>query len=329
MGLLLSSIPVLVTGGTGFIGSHLVRRLLENGAKVHLLVRPKSSTWRISDLKGELQLWEGDIADSRSVAESLAGSRVEIVFHLAGNTQVRRMNTSLNQIDASMEVNLKGALNLIRGIQESGITLRCFVQTGGLEEYGNGPAPYREDQRESPVSFYSASQAAVTHFCQMLHRTLHFPVVILRPALTYGPAQSTDFFIPSLITHCLQGRHFKMTAGDQGRDFIYVGDLVEAYLKATISPQALGEVINIGSGIESKIKDVAETILKLTQKTISLEREEGLTRSSEIHHLYCRNEKAKKLLNWSPQTDLEKGLLQTIAWYWENRDQLQLCESKS
>src|SRR5205085_2108423 len=141
------------------------------------------------------------------------------------------------------------------------LPLQAFVQTGTFEEYGTGPVPFVEDQREEPVSPYSASKAAATHFCQMLHRSLHYPVIVLRPCLMYGPFQSADMFIPSLIDSCLRGQDFPMTSGEQTRDLSYVSDVIEAYLLAIRRPKAIGEVINIGSGQEYKIKDVAKKIV--------------------------------------------------------------------
>lgn len=311
----LESKSVFVTGGTGFIGSHLVRALTGAGARVHVLVRPGSSLSRIKELIKSVTLWEGDIRDQKAIKQSLIEINPEIIFHLAGNAQVRLMGADPEQFRTSLETNFLGTINLIRSVHESKIKLLRFIQTGGLEEYGNGPTPYDENQRESPVSLYSANQVAATHFCQMLHRLAGFPVVILRPALIYGPYQTSDFLVPALIQHCFENRDFKMTAGNQERDYLYVGDLIDAYLKTATRPEAIGEIINIGSGTKIKIRQLAEMILGLTQKKIQLITDQSLTRSSEIHHLYCRNDKAKRLLKWNPQTSLEEGLRETIARY--------------
>lgn len=312
-----SSLSVLVTGGTGFIGSHLTRRLVREGARVHLLVRPESRSWRIRDVWADVTCWQGNVTDFDSVERCITGARPAVIFQVAGATHGRGLANDLAQIDQSIEMNLKGTLNVLKAAHRCEQAVQCIVRTGGLEEYGNGKAPYDEDQRESPVSAYSASQVATTHYCQMMGRGLGLPIVTLRPALTYGPAQSTSFLVPALILHCLEGRDFEMTSGEQGRDYVYVEDVVDAYLRAALTPEARGEVINIGSGREYRIRDVAERILRLTEAAIRLQTGRS-PRPCEIQHLFCRIEKAARILGWSPRTALEEGLAYTIAWYREH-----------
>ena len=304
-----------MTGATGFIGSHLVRRLVREGAEVHCLVRPGSNAERIADVAVKCRTWRGDLRDADSLARAVAGARPEIVFHLAGVTAGRKPGNEFEQIHHALEGNLKGTLNLLEGVRRAGLLLGRFVATGGIEEYGSGPSPYDEAQRESPVSPYSASQTATTHFCQMLQRRLHLPIVMVRPALVYGPAQSIDFFIPALIVRCLKGDDFEMTQGQQGRDLVYVEDLVDGYVRAALNPRAVAEVINLGSGVEVSIRDVAAMILRLTGGVTRLKVGAVPGRPTEIAHLVLSNEKARRLLEWVPTTSLEEGLIRTITWY--------------
>jgi nucleoside-diphosphate-sugar epimerase len=305
----------LVTGGTGFIGSHLVRRLLTEGVRVHLFIRPESSYWRIRDILAKVTLWQGNLLDPTAVQHCLQGSNPDVIFHLAGTTEGRSIDPQLSQLETSIDTNIKGTLNLIQAVHQSKLGVQCLIRTGGLEEYGTGAAPYHEAQREQPVSPYSASQVATTHYCQMLQPYLSFSVVTVRLALVYGAAQSTRFFIPSLITHCLKGQDFAMTSGAQTRDLIYVDDVVTALLKTARTPGLNGEIINIGTGIGHPIRDVAQKILKLTQADIDLKIGDTSSRTAEIQQLYCQIDKARELLGWLPTTDLDTGLTQTIAWF--------------
>jgi nucleoside-diphosphate-sugar epimerase len=305
---------ILVTGATGFVGSHVVRRLVRDGARVNVLARDESSLWRIGDVQSSVTIWRGDVTDPDSIARCIEASAPEVVIHLAGDTSVRRLR-DLEQIDRSIDVNLKGTVNVLKALERATFPVRCFVRAGGLEEYGRGAAPYSEDQRERPVSPYSAAQVAATHFCQMLQAHFRFPIVTLRPALVYGPAQNASFFIPSLVEHAIAGRDFDMTSGDQGRDLVYVEDVVEAFLAAAASRDVAGAVINIGSGREFKLLDVARTILDITGASIRLDTGAVAPRSSEIQHLYCRTETAARLLAWSPRVGLEEGLRRTVVWY--------------
>ena len=190
-----------------------------------------------------------------------------------------------------------------------------LVRLGGLEEYGRGPAPYRETQREAPVSPYSASQVAVTHYLQMLQPALPFEVVTLRPALVYGPAQSERFFIPALVRACLRGHAFDMTTGEQVRELLYVDDLVAGLLRASAVSGLGGEVLNLGGGKALRVVELARLVVRLTESKIALRVGALPPRSSEIERFHCDSSRAAERLGWRATTELEAGLAATIAWY--------------
>lgn len=308
----LRSKVILVTGANGFIGSHLTRKLLKEGAEVHVLLKKDFNQFRIKDILKNLTLWYGDLRDFQSICSCIKNSRPQIISHLAALLNVSRAS---DLIESMIDVNIKGTLNLLRGVIKENITLDFFINTGSSEEYGNGSVPFSEDQREIAVSPYSASKVATTYFCQMIYRSMGLPIVTLRPFLVYGPNQDTDMFIPSLIQHCLEGKDFPMTEGDQTREFNYIDDIVEAYLLAASCPQAAGEVINIGNGAEYRIKDIAEKIVHMMGDPIKLLVGALPKRSGETDHFFCNNEKARKLLGWSPKINIDEGLEKTIDWY--------------
>lgn len=303
---------LLVTGASGFIGSHLCRRLLEEGAKVHILLKKDSNIFKIQDILGSLHVWYGDITDYPSVYACIRGSKPEIIFHLAAFRDTRR---DFNLVNQMIDVNIKGTLNLLKIIFEKKIRLEKFINTGTSEEYGDGPAPFQENQKEKPVSPYSASKVAVTYFSQMIHRSFGLPIVTLRPFLVYGPYQDTDMFIPSLIQHCLEGKDFQMTEGDQTREFNYIDDVIDAFLLAACCPAAKGEIINIGNGIEYTIRYVAEKIVQKMGNPIKLLVGALPKRVGETKHFFSNNHKARYLLGWSPKVTLEEGIDRTIDWY--------------
>ncbi len=304
---------VLVTGGAGFIGSHLVARLVRDGLHVHVLHRPGGDLSRLAPWVNNVRLHPCDLSHESAIAAALKESRPDAIFHLAGDATIRHFQADWTGVSASVERNIQPALKLVvAAAKASPSQITRFVRLGGLEEYGNGPLPYHESQRESPVSPYSASQVAVTHYLQMLAPRLPFRVVTLRPALVYGPGQSERFFIPSLIRHCREGRDFRMTAGHQGRDLVYVDDVVEAMALSLTKSVGTGEVLNVGSGREYLMKEVAELILRLTGATIRILENPGGTPGS-IDHLYASNEKAGRVLEWRPRVGFEEGLRRTIA----------------
>ena len=307
-----AGIPVLVTGANGFIGSHLSRYLVNLNAEVHVFVRVGSDRFRLRDIEDRVTVWHGDITHYSSVYSCLANAKPKVIFHLAAARDVTR---DIKLLDPMVSTNLAGTINLFRAVQEAEISPACIVNTGSSEEYGNGQVPFVESQREMPVSPYSASKVASTHLAQMVHKSLGIPVVTLRPFLAYGPGQDTDMFVPSLIRHCLQKKDFRMTSGDQTRDFVFIDDVIDAYLRAAFSNAAIGEVINIGSGAEYRIRDIAEKILQKMGDPIRLIIGAREKRQGEADHFFCSNKKAYDVLGWSPKTGIDEGLDRTISWF--------------
>lgn len=303
-----------MTGATGFIGSHLSARLVHEGAAVHAFVRPNGDRSRLSALSGAMRFWEGDITDPVSLHAAFAGAEPDVVIHLAADTQVRRLGHGWAGVDRSIRVNLQGTMMVLQATLEAGYPASTFIRAGGLEEYGDGPTPYREDQREQPISPYSASQVAATHYCEMMQRGTDTRIVTLRPALVYGPGQSNDFFIPSLITSCLRGIDFDMSAGIQRRDLLYIDDLIDAFLFALTGRTAQG-IINVGHGVEHSIRDVAELIVRLTGTTARLRIGSRPERERDLQHLVTTTGRAEKLLGWRAQVELPEGIARTIRWY--------------
>lgn len=314
----LTASSVLVTGGTGFIGSHLARRLVRGGARVHVLARPGGDPWRVRDVLPALTVWPGDVTDPASIEACLAGAAPEVVFHLAGTTDGRWPDPGRARLDRGLATNLGGTLAVLRAAGRAGV--RRLVRAGSLEEYGAAPAPYDEGGRERPLSAYAVSALAATHACQMGHLDAGVPAVTLRLAVTYGPGQTGRFFVPSLIRHCLRAQPFELSAGEHGRDLAFVDDVVEAFLAAAVAPGAVGEVINVGSGNDYRIRDVAGLVLRLAGADIPLRAGTGPRRPGDVERMVGRVGRAERLLGWSARTGLEDGLARTIAWYREHPD---------
>lgn len=301
---------MLVTGAAGFIGSHLSRELVRRNAEVFLIDKPGISTTRIKGILDKVSLHYVDVTDFGSLRNSISEIKPQKIFHLAACVDVTR---DWNIVDKMINVNIKGTLNLLRSLD--GVNYDCFVNTGASEEYGDNPAPFRENQVPNPVSPYSASKVSTTMFCQMLHRIMSLPIVTVRPFLTYGPGQESQMLIPVLIKSLLKGKSFKMTKGEQTREFNYIDDIVEGFILAGTTPEAIGEVINLGNEVEYRIKDVVRMIVSLMGSPIKLQIGALPYRPGETMHFYCSNEKAKRILGWRPNVPLEVGLKRTIDWY--------------
>ena len=304
------NLNVLVTGATGFIGSNLVRSLLQKGAKVSILKRPKSSVWRLKDIIARIKILEADLRDKHRLQLALKNSDNRVIFHLAACVKRER---SVSLIRENLETNVWGTINLIDCMAKWDI--KSFVNTGTCDEYGDNPVPFHEKQRECPLSPYAASKVAASHYCQMLTRTTAFPIVTLRPFLTYGPYQTGEMLIPDVVTSCLKSQPIKATKGQQTREFHYISDIIDGFLLAATNKKAIGEIIDLGTGEEYAVKEVVEMIVKLTDYRLKWRLGDLPYRENEMFHFYCRGEKARKLLKWRPKISFNDGLTKTIEWY--------------
>jgi nucleoside-diphosphate-sugar epimerase len=301
---------VLITGANGFIGSHLTEELVKNKAIVYAITRNSDSN--IRSLASKITIYNVDLLKYEKVRATVKMIKPDVIYHLAANVNTVR---ELGNLEICFNQNIRMTTNLINSLNND---YYRFINTGTCEEYGINRAPFKEDQLPMPVSAYSAAKAATTMFCQMLYTSFKLPIVTLRPFLTYGPRQNTKMFIPSLILSAIRGTNFDMTKGEQTREFNYVSDIVDAFIKTATAKRVEGEIINIGNSREIKMKDLARKIVRLCQSKIKLNVGVLPYREGEVMHFYSDSNKARRLLKWCPKITLDEGLKKTIAWYREN-----------
>jgi nucleoside-diphosphate-sugar epimerase len=307
----LGDMHVVVTGATGFIGSHLVERLVAEGVEVTLAVEPGVSKANIASILDKVRVCEVDLREGQMVRQLVQEYQPSRIYHLAA------VGVTDPSVDPrlAVQVNVIGTLNLLEALSETGCD--CFVNTGTCYEYGHNNPPMREDQMVDPTNAYAASKSAAWLFCNMVHRTRGYPIVTVRPFTVYGPRQSARALIPQLILSALRGKDFEMTGGKQTRDFTYVGDVVEGYIRASLSKKAIGQTINLGTGEEHPIKEVVLKVLELMGNPVKPLIGALPYRPREIWRLCSDSSKARELLGWQPQVSLEDGLRKTIKWYTE------------
>lgn len=302
---------VLVTGAAGFIGAHVVQRLVEEGASVYALTRSTSAGGRLGRFRDDLRYLQADLVNFDEAA--LFEIRPEFVFHLAAYGA----EPPSDSLDTAVQVNIRGTCNLLRALSEKGgERLRGMVYTGSDFEYGQGEGPRPENGVPDPTNFYAASKTAGWMFCKAFRALNNLPIAGVRPFLTYGPNQGTRRFVPHLILSALSERpEISLTAGSQVRDFVYVSDIVGGLLKAAQIPGAYGQMINLGSGIGTSLRTVAELVIRLTGSRTKPLYGAIPYRKGQIGELRADVEKAKRILDWSPRVGLEEGLRMTIDWY--------------
>lgn len=298
---------VLVTGGCGFIGKHLQARLSGYGADVSTIDK---------DIKqaNSVNIIQCDICDYKKLDKIVKEISPEIVFHLAACID---RTSEFDIIQKVIENNIVGSFNLFKSLNGCP-SLKSVIVAGTSEEYGNNQVPFREEYKENPASPYSFSKVSVTYLSKMLFNIFKLPIIILRPTLAYGPGQEEIMFIPALIKTLLRNQSFKMTSGEQTRDFVYIDDLVDAYIRAGVSERFFGEIFNIGSGKEYKIKDIALRVASLLKKESLLLIGAKDYRKVEILSYYADISKAKISLGWAPKISLDEGLKSTIKAYSED-----------
>ena len=299
-----------VTGGMGFLGSHLVSGLVRQGHRVYVFDQESALADGGSSAESVVKV-TGDLLDTKSISAALEISKPDVVFHLAA---VVNLDRSLDIADACMRVNVLGTLNLLRALE--GKSLVSFVLPSSVEVYGHGPIPFREDQVAAPPSPYAVSKLAAEQLALSLYRSKGFPAVVIRIATAYGPRQPNHRLIPSLIAAFARGERPALSNPDLSRDFLYVDDVVKGLTVAADCTAAHGEIINLGNEETHTIRSVAEMVRSLMSVALSPRYGAKPARANEARVWATSNEKARNILDWKPETVLSDGLEQTIASYY-------------
>lgn len=294
---------LLVVGGNGFIGRHVVKKALEKG--LHVTVLSSSGSAGSPDAV----CLQADLADAAQVANAIKGRGFEYVVNCGGYVDHQPFSKGGQRV---ADVHLGGVFNLVSALNRK--RLKRFVNIGSSDEYGNLQGPQDEKAREAPISPYSFAKVAATHFLQMLYRMEAFPSVTLRLFLCYGPGQDDRRFLPQIIKGCLGHKSFPTSEGHQLRDFCYVDDVVEAIFAALLTNGIEGEVFNIASGQPVSIREIISQVSTIAGAGHP-QFGEVPYRPGENMELYADVEKARTLLGWQPSTSLEQGLSMTIEWF--------------
>lgn len=312
---------VLVTGSEGFIGSHLTERLVEMGAEVTALVQYNSfNNWGWIDtfdksVKDNIKIVTGDIREYDGMKKIIKGQ--EVVFHLAALIAIPYSYLSPM---AYVRTNVEGTTNILEACRE--YEVEKIVHTSTSEVYGTALyVPIDEKHPMQGQSPYSASKIGGDKIAESFYKSFGLPVATIRPFNTYGPRQSARAVIPTIISQILAGKmEIKLGSLTPTRDFNYVKDTAEAFIKIAESEKTIGEVINAGSNYEISIGDTVKKIINIIGKDVKIISDEERMRpeNSEVNRLWAENKKIKELTEWMPQYTIDTGLKETIKWIENN-----------
>jgi NAD dependent epimerase/dehydratase len=312
----LSGKRVLVTGAGGFIGSHLVERLVLEGAEVRALTHYHSRgdwgrlEWTPQEIRDAIEVVAGEIQDPGSVARALNGR--DVVFHLAALVGIPY---SYDAPKSYIDTNVLGTLNLLQAARSAEV--ERFVQTSTSEIYGT--ALYTPIDEQHPLqgqSPYSASKIAGEKLAESFARSFAMPVTIVRPFNTFGPRQSLRAVIPTIVAQALADDPIRIGSRAPVRDFTFVHDTARAFVAVASAPETIGATLNVGSGEGIAIGDLAELILDVVDSDAPLEEDSRRIRpaASEVFELRCDAARMRAATGWAPAVSLREGLELTAAW---------------
>jgi nucleoside-diphosphate-sugar epimerase len=304
---------VLVTGATGFIGACLVHKIskIDN---VHIILRKESNIWRIKDIINDLNVHYADLTNLPVVQKIVQKIKPDIIYHLAA------YGTYSSQDDCSkiIQTNIAGTLNLLKACEQAGFSV--FINTGTSSEYGTKNKPMVESDITEPNTCYGVSKVSQTLLCQHFAREKKLPIITLRIFSAYGPYEGPTRLIPQLISSCLEGKDLTLAAPETARDFVFIDDIIDVYLKIAEKPELGGEIFNIGSGKQTTLQDLVSAVIKLTEAKVKQNWNVMPDRSFDTTTWVADISKIKKIIKGYPKYNLEEGLQKTIDWLSNNQE---------
>jgi dolichol-phosphate mannosyltransferase len=292
---------VLITGAAGFVGANLARRLLHDGHSVCLVIKPDSHTWRIDSIKNDCQISKISLIDFEAVNNQIVSYRPEWIFHLA----VHGAYSWQNNWQEMISVNINGTMNVVEAALKVGF--EALINTGSSSEYGFKDHAPLEDEPVEPNSYYAVTKVAATNYCRFIAHDRHVNISTLRLYSAYGPYEDPNRLMPTLIRQGMEGHLPPLVDPSIARDYIYIDDVVDAYIASAKNNKEPGAIYNIGTGKQTNIAEIVD----IARQTFDIKDEPKWgsmdNRMWDTNVWLANNEKAMKFLGWSPVYNIQSG----------------------
>lgn len=303
---------VIITGANGFIGSHIVKRIIEHSSDLSVLVRETSDLWRLEEYKKHINIIHVDLRDGTQVSKCMCQIKPDYVFHMAAYGVDSRQ---MDYITAS-ETNIIGTINLLKGVSKVGC--EKVINTGTSMQYGNKAGPITEDESYVPTNIYGSTKAASVIVAHQIARENRIDIATIIPFGVFGEKEGSHKFIPHVILSALNNRDIDLSPCEQFRDYCYVENIIDGFVMVALNNNIKDEIFNIGSGKVYLLKHYVEIMLKKMRIDKRVMYGAVEYRKNDLWNPLPDIGKISGMLGWKPGISLEEGLDRTIEWYKEN-----------
>ena len=304
---------ILITGAGGFVGANFAERFAELGYKVFVIKRSADSR-RLAGLKRRIKIYYADLKDYSRVESLVLKIRPRIILHFATYGAYQRTQ---QDVDRTVDTNLIGTINLVNACRK--IKFDCFINTGSSSEYGIKNGPMKETDLPEPENLYGVTKAAATMYCRHISKKYNLPIATLRLFSVYGYFEGKERLIPAIIRSCLENKRLKLSSANSVRDFIFIEDVIGAYLMAIKKIKKIrGEVLNVGTGRQTSIAQIVRSVKEISGSKVKPEYDQIRSAQTEPKTWVADMSKTKKLLNWRPEYNIKNGLKRDMDWFKKN-----------
>lgn len=301
---------VLITGATGFIGSHLAKRLVKEKYDVYILYKDLKTVWRIQDIVNKVKLYKVDLLERKKLQKLIPKINPNIICHLANIGIYGGMESTSHKV---IQVNIIGLINLFEALEK--IPYELFINTGSSSEYGMKKTAMKEKDICEPQSVYAISKLAATLYARSYAIQKNKPITTLRLFSPFGPQDDEKRFLNYVISHAIYNKPFYLSNLNGVRDFVFIDDVIDAYIACIKNPKkAMGEIFNIGTGKQTSVKEAVKMILKVTNSQSKVNHSSDNIRNYESPLWIADITKARKILKWKTKTSFTEGVVKTAQW---------------